>query len=334
MENVKLFLGSVKSPNKLLKLINRAKSILKIQNLFKVNKFFQKILAASLSALFVVYSAGFVSLKQVGAMDYLILIKENPEEAKTKFQMYEEEAKAWWKNNITLMNCLEILREENQEIWQIRNKYEYCYLEYLKKYKKVFKESEKILSENYLRKIKKEQFAEDINAEKLKFKFIEREKNANNSKIFKVKNKKISKEYNEKLNEIVGYMENLAWFKNKKLEFQKILCSFEKDQIFLSSEIEKIGILPFKEFIKFRNYNELGNYVDEIEKLGSNFFTKKSYEANFNNIKNEYKEFFEKFDATFKEYQKKYIEISKAIKFILDGQKKEEEEAKNKKIES
>ncbi|MDR1364460.1 MAG: hypothetical protein LBJ32_02385 [Oscillospiraceae bacterium] len=69
MANNKIFLGSVKSPNNLLKLINRAKSILKIQNLFEVNKFLKKAFATSFSALFVVYSVGFASLKQVGAMD-------------------------------------------------------------------------------------------------------------------------------------------------------------------------------------------------------------------------------------------------------------------------
>ncbi|MDR1364821.1 MAG: hypothetical protein LBJ32_04270 [Oscillospiraceae bacterium] len=70
MANNKIFLGSVKSPN-FLKLINRAKSILKIQNLFKVKKFFKKALVTSLSTLFVVYSVSFISLNRVGAMESL-----------------------------------------------------------------------------------------------------------------------------------------------------------------------------------------------------------------------------------------------------------------------
>ncbi|MDR1364227.1 MAG: hypothetical protein LBJ32_01150, partial [Oscillospiraceae bacterium] len=51
MTNIKLISSSVKSPNKLLELINRARSILKIQNLFKVNKLFKKSLAVSLSTI-------------------------------------------------------------------------------------------------------------------------------------------------------------------------------------------------------------------------------------------------------------------------------------------
>ncbi|MDR1364246.1 MAG: hypothetical protein LBJ32_01250 [Oscillospiraceae bacterium] len=69
MANNKIFLGSVKSSNKLLKLINQAKSILKIQNLSRVNKFFKKAFAASFSALFVIHSVSFVSLKQAMAMN-------------------------------------------------------------------------------------------------------------------------------------------------------------------------------------------------------------------------------------------------------------------------
>ncbi|MDR1364135.1 MAG: hypothetical protein LBJ32_00655 [Oscillospiraceae bacterium] len=71
MANIKSLLGSVTSKkSKLLELTNRAKDILKIQNLFKVNKFLQKDFVASLLTLFMIHNVGFVSLNQIGAMEF------------------------------------------------------------------------------------------------------------------------------------------------------------------------------------------------------------------------------------------------------------------------
>ncbi|MDR1364245.1 MAG: hypothetical protein LBJ32_01245 [Oscillospiraceae bacterium] len=89
MANSKIFLGSVKSPNKLLKLINRAKSILKIQNLFEVNKFFKKALAMSLSALFVIHSVSFVSLNCVGAMNFTMKVTTWQQETENQLKRQE-----------------------------------------------------------------------------------------------------------------------------------------------------------------------------------------------------------------------------------------------------
>ncbi|MDR1364122.1 MAG: hypothetical protein LBJ32_00585 [Oscillospiraceae bacterium] len=86
MTNIKLFLGNAKSLNKSFgPTINRAKNILKIQNLFKVNKFFQKAFAAILAVLFIFSIINSVILIQANAMNM------HQEVQKDKAQKAQEE---------------------------------------------------------------------------------------------------------------------------------------------------------------------------------------------------------------------------------------------------
>ncbi|MDR1364398.1 MAG: hypothetical protein LBJ32_02070 [Oscillospiraceae bacterium] len=62
-------LNSVKKLKEVIRTIDKSsKSILKIQNLFKVNKFFQKTLATSLAALFTISIMKSESLIKVNAL--------------------------------------------------------------------------------------------------------------------------------------------------------------------------------------------------------------------------------------------------------------------------
>ncbi|MDR1364552.1 MAG: hypothetical protein LBJ32_02870 [Oscillospiraceae bacterium] len=73
MSNIKSILGSVKSSDKLFELINRAKSILKICNLFRVKKFFSKTFIISLATLFMIYSLNFINLFQAVATNVSVV---------------------------------------------------------------------------------------------------------------------------------------------------------------------------------------------------------------------------------------------------------------------
>ncbi|MDR1364925.1 MAG: hypothetical protein LBJ32_04815 [Oscillospiraceae bacterium] len=114
-----------KNLNKPIKLINRAKNILKIQNLFKVNNFFQKVLATSLSTLFVVYSVNFVSLNQTGAMDG---ISESQSQISTCAQETEVLLLIEHRLLIYRLNEIEtsILTKEGKEFYEAV-KFYYCF---------------------------------------------------------------------------------------------------------------------------------------------------------------------------------------------------------------